>query len=100
MGYTGPAMSGGKLFTMGARDATVFLVAIDCATGKEVWSKQIGVYYRNNWGDGPRGTDNRRRQGLRSWGTRQTGLCKDRRRCRCLKDLVKDLGGKVPGWGY
>ena len=102
MGYTGPAISGGKLFTMGARDATVFLIAIDCATGKEVWSKQIGVYYRNNWGDGPRGTPTIDGDRVYALGARGKLVCAKTEDGSIVweTDLVKDLGGKVPGWGY
>jgi outer membrane protein assembly factor BamB len=102
LGYSGPAISNGKLFTMGARDATIFLIAIDCTTGKEIWSQEIGVYLRNNWGDGPRGTPTVDGERVYALGARGKLVCAktDDGSIIWETDLVKDLGGKVPGWGY
>src|SRR6185436_16573475 len=36
IGYSGPAIVGNRLYTMGARDKTEFLIAIDTANGKEL----------------------------------------------------------------
>src|SRR6266404_1169915 len=55
-GYSGPAIVGGKLFTMGTRDDNEILLALDADTGKELWTAKIGSILNNNWGDGPRGT--------------------------------------------
>jgi outer membrane protein assembly factor BamB len=102
LGYSGPAISGGRLFTMGARDATIFLIALDALTGKEIWSKQIGVYYKNNWGNGPRGTPTVDGDRVYALGARGKLVCAktDDGSIIWEADLVKDLGGKVPGWGY
>ena len=35
LGYSGFAVVGGTLYTMGARDAVEYVIAIDAATGKE-----------------------------------------------------------------
>ena len=43
---------GGKLFTMGARDAMVYLIALDANTGKELWTTEVAALIRNGWGDG------------------------------------------------
>ncbi len=102
LGYSGPAISGGKLFTMGARDAAIFLIALDAGTGKETWSKQIGVYFKNNWGDGPRGTPTVDGDRVYALGARGKLVCvkTDDGSILWEADMVKDLGGKVPGWGY
>jgi outer membrane protein assembly factor BamB len=55
-GYSGMAITGGRLFTMGARGGTEYVMAFDAATGKKLWETAIGREYRNNRGDGPRGT--------------------------------------------
>src|ERR1041385_2733817 len=55
-GYSGPAIVGGKLLTMGTRDDNEILLASDADTGKELWTAKIGSILNNNWGDGPRGT--------------------------------------------
>src|ERR1051325_8792863 len=37
-GYSGPAIVGGKLFTMGTRDGKEILLALDANNGKELWA--------------------------------------------------------------
>src|SRR5882672_2338133 len=37
-GYSGPAIVNGKLFTMGTRDGSEILLALDANTGKELWT--------------------------------------------------------------
>src|SRR5262249_23567345 len=56
LGFSGPAVVAGKLFTLGARAGTEFVFALDTQTGKEVWAVKIGPLYVNRWGDGPRST--------------------------------------------
>src|SRR5262245_25249705 len=58
-GYSGPAVVGDRLYIMGARGDTEFLIAIDVKSGKEVWGSRIGptfTFKGNEWGDGPRAT--------------------------------------------
>ena len=55
-GYSGPAIVGGKLFTLGTRDGKEILLALDAATGKELWTSPLGSILGNGWGDGPRST--------------------------------------------
>src|SRR6188508_3751606 len=37
-GYSGPAIAGGKLFTLGTRENAEVLIALDANTGKELWT--------------------------------------------------------------
>ncbi|HKZ03734.1 MAG TPA: PQQ-binding-like beta-propeller repeat protein [Pyrinomonadaceae bacterium] len=55
-GYSSMAVAGGRLFTMGLRGDREFVVAFDIATGKEAWATAHGRAFRNDRGDGPRGT--------------------------------------------
>jgi outer membrane protein assembly factor BamB len=55
-GYSSFAVSNGRLFTMGLRGDREFIVAFDVATGKQVWATPHGKAFRNDRGDGPRGT--------------------------------------------
>src|SRR3954465_1449344 len=50
-GYSGPAIAGGKLFTLGTRDNSEVLLALDANTGKELWSASLGDILGNGWGD-------------------------------------------------
>ena len=55
-GYSSMAVAGGRLFTMGLRGDREFVVAFDIATGKEAWATAHCRAFRNDRGDGPRGT--------------------------------------------
>src|SRR5262249_24870090 len=56
IGYAGVSVVGERLFTMGARDGTEYVYALDVKTGKQVWATPLGTLYENRYGDGPRGT--------------------------------------------
>src|SRR6266540_1607534 len=58
-GYSGPAIVGDRLYILGARDGTEYLLALDVKNGKELWKAKLGPSYTfqaNKWGDGPRAT--------------------------------------------
>jgi len=55
-GYSSFSVANGKLYTMGLRGEREFVVAFDVATGKEAWATPHGSAFRNDRGDGPRGT--------------------------------------------
>ena len=42
-GYSTLAISGANVFTMGQRDEIEYLIALDLATGKEIWASKVGV---------------------------------------------------------
>ena len=55
-GYSSFSVAGGKLYTLGARGGTEYVMAFDEATGKKVWEIANGSKFNNDRGDGPRGT--------------------------------------------
>src|SRR5690606_34551863 len=55
-GYAGPAVVGDRLYTLGTRDGSEILFALDAGTGRELWFTKLSDILKNNWGDGPRGT--------------------------------------------
>ena len=55
-GYSSFAVSGGKIFTLGARGGTEYVMAFDEATGKKLWEVANGRRFGNDQGDGPRST--------------------------------------------
>ena len=55
-GYSSFSVSQGRLFTMGAKDRTEYIIAFDTATGKQLWATPNGRRLSNDQGDGPRGT--------------------------------------------
>jgi outer membrane protein assembly factor BamB len=55
-GYSSFSVANGRLYTMGLRGDREFIIAFDAATGKEAWATPAGRAFRNDRGDGPRGT--------------------------------------------
>ncbi len=55
-GYSSLAIANGRIYTMGLRGDREYVIAFDVATGKEAWATAHGGAFRNNRGDGPRGT--------------------------------------------
>jgi len=101
LGYSGFAVVGDTLFTMGSRDATEFVIAVDVKTGKEKWSAEAGPLLTNNWGNGPRSTptvDGGKVYALSGKGHLSCLNAADGK--LVWKVTMEELGGKVPGWGY
>jgi outer membrane protein assembly factor BamB len=106
-GYSEVSVAGGRIFTMGERgdpqkpgspEAT-FVIALDEATGKELWATRIGARYGDG---GPRSTptvDGDRVYALSPHGDL---LCMDvaTGKEHWRKNLPKDFGGNVGGWHY
>ncbi len=55
-GYSSVALSGDKLLTMGNRGNAETTICLNAETGKELWATPTGSAYRENMGNGPRGT--------------------------------------------
>ncbi len=55
-GYSSFSSANGRLYTMGARGGTEYVMAFDAATGKKLWEVEHGRRFSNDRGDGPRGT--------------------------------------------
>jgi len=108
LGYSGFAVVGGRLFTMGTRGDNEVLIALDANTGRQLWTANIGPILKNGWGDGPRGTptvdaDSRALGGGRVYalGGQGTLVCAEVASGKLIwKKSMADLGGKVPQWGY
>lgn len=55
-GYSSFAIVNGRLYTQGLRGDREFIIAFDVTNGKELWATPHGGAFRNDRGDGPRGT--------------------------------------------
>ena len=55
-GYGSVAVAGDRVFVQSIRGSNSVVIALDRATGKEVWSKPLGASETNDKGPGPRGT--------------------------------------------
>lgn len=101
LGYSGVAVVGGTLYTLGARDAVEYLIAVDTATGKEKWSAEVGALLTNNWGNGPRSSptvDGGKVYGLGGKGDLVCVNAADGK--EVWRASMTALGGKIPNWGY
>ena len=102
MGYSGYSVVDGTVYTIGARDAEEFVIAVDAATGKEKWSTSVGALLLNGWGDGPRSTptvDGDRVYAMSGKGNLVCVSAADGKKLWNV-EMTKDLGGKIQSWGY
>jgi outer membrane protein assembly factor BamB len=111
-GYAGPAVVGGKLYTMGARDNDEYVFALD-NKGQELWSARIAPVFDfegNNWSRGPNSTPTVDGDLVFALGSQGELVCVDTAgKEQWRKSMPKDLGGQVSGnfggpenmeWGF
>lgn len=101
LGYSGYAIVGSTLYTMGSRDAVEYVIAIDITTGKEKWSAEAGALLTNGWGDGPRATPTVDGDKVYALSGKGILICLGAADGKEIwRASMTELGGKVPGWGY
>jgi outer membrane protein assembly factor BamB len=101
LGYSGPAIVGGKVFIMGARKNKEYLICLDEESGATLWSTSMGSKFGSPWGDGPRGTptvDGDRVYGMSARGLLVCAFVSDGK--IKWKKTMKSLGGVIQKWGY
>ena len=101
-GYSGMAIVGNRIYTMDAKDKDEFVVCIDATSGKEIWRYRNDSNFINDQGNGPRGTPTVEGDVVYSFGAQ--GIlsalnAKDGSKI-WTRDVKKDVGGKVPIWGF
>jgi outer membrane protein assembly factor BamB len=112
-GFSGPAVVGGNVYIMGAREGTEYLLSLD-GQGKEKWAAKIGPLFDfrgNEWSGGPNATpsvDGGLVYGLGSQGILVCARATDGTEV-WRKDLPKEMdaavnpiggGPKDFGWGF
>ena len=102
LGYAGFSVVGGRLYTLGAFGKEEKLLAFDAFTGVKNWELSVGELLTNGWGDGPRMTPTVYDGMVYALGGKGKLVCADAKtgKEKWSLHLVKDLGGKVPNWGY
>jgi len=103
-GYSSLAIAAGRIFTIGETNGASFVVALNLADGKPVWSAKLGKPGAPGWGgfEGPRSTptvDGDSVYAVGQWGELvcvESATGKERWR----KDYLKDFSGARPEWGF
>lgn len=100
-GYSSFSISNGKLYTMGLRGDREFVMAFDIATGKEAWATPHGSAFRNDRGDGPRGTPTIDGDRVYALGGNGDLSALDARSGKLVwsKNVLREFGGSNITWG-
>jgi outer membrane protein assembly factor BamB len=100
-GYSTMAISNGRLYTMGLRGDREFVIAFDVSTGKEAWATANGSPFRNDRGDGPRGTPTVDGATLYALGGNGDLSALDARTGRVIwtMNVLQKFGGSNITWG-
>jgi outer membrane protein assembly factor BamB len=103
-GYSGPAVVGKILYTMGNINGQEGVLAIDVSQrGKVVWASPIGAVRHKGAGyPGPRATPTIEGDRLYTLGINGDLVCMNTRNGQIVwrQDLVAGAGGAIPQWGY
>ena len=102
-GYSGPAIVGNRLYTMGTRDNSECVLALAADSGKEVWVCQIGTIFTDGHGDGPRATPTVDGEMIYVIGGQSDLVCLEAATGKKVwsKNLKGDFGGVLmSNWGY
>jgi outer membrane protein assembly factor BamB len=104
-GYSTPTVAGGRVFVMGNRGQSEYVLALSEADGGLVWSATIGPIRSNGGGGnlgGPRCSPTVDGDSVYALGLNGDLVCLEitTGRERWRKDLAKDFGGSFGTWGY
>src|SRR5262245_11017361 len=102
-GFSTPTVAAGRIFTMGNRGKTEYVLALAEDDGKELWAFEVGAVRANGGGyAGPRCSPTVDGDRVYALGLNGDLVCLTAADGKEVwrKDLVKDFGGGVPGWGY
>src|SRR4029079_8787780 len=100
-GYSSFSVANGKLYTLGLRGDREFFIAFDVATGKEAWATAHGSAFRNDRGNGPRGTPTVDGNRVYALGVNGDLSALDARTGKIVwtKNMLKEFGGSNIQWG-
>jgi len=114
LGFSGFAVVGDVLYTMGARNEEEYAIALSVKDGSQLWAAKLGPIFTfkgNNWGDSPRATPTVDGDRVYCLGGQGELVClkRDKGEVVWRKNLVKDFKGQImvhakesypTGWGY
>ena len=103
-GYSTPSIVNGVMYVMGNRDAQEQVIAWDVKKEpRELWAATLGPVRHDGAGyPGPRCTPTFDKGKLYALGLNGDLVCLNARNGKLIwrRDLVGELGGAVPNWGY
>lgn len=102
-GYSGVAVQGDRLYTMGDQDGASYLLALNVTNGAIRWSVQVGKAGAPGWGGyaGPRATPSAVGDlvvAVDQWGSLVCVDTAGKELWRCHYE--RELGGRRPEWGF
>jgi outer membrane protein assembly factor BamB len=101
VGFSNLSIADGIVYTMGNQGEREYVLAINLDSGEAAWKYDNAAAYHNGFGDGPRSTP--AVDGDRLYAVGGTGelTCFERKTGAKVwqKNIVKEFGSGVPGWG-
>jgi outer membrane protein assembly factor BamB len=100
-GYSALSVAGGRVYTLFADADDELVVALDAATGKELWRHRLDAKYFDGQGNGPRSTPTVEHGTVYAYGARAKLAALDAESGRVLwtQDLKRAFGARPPQWG-
>jgi len=100
-GYSGPAVAGDRFYLQG-QQGTQFVAACDVHTGKQLWKTPTGKSYREEKGNGPRGTPTVDGAHVYALSADGTLVCLETATGKRVWGLnfIEKFGGREPRWAY
>jgi outer membrane protein assembly factor BamB len=101
VGFSNMSFADGMLYTMGNQSEREYVIAINLESGETAWKFDSAEAYHNGFGDGPRGTPTIDGDRLYALGGTGVLTCLERKTGNQIwqKNIVKEFGSGVPGWG-
>jgi outer membrane protein assembly factor BamB len=101
VGFSNISISDGVFYTMGNHRDRELVLAVNLDSGENLWKFDNAAAYHNGYGDGPRSTPTI--DGGRLYALGGTGelVCLERTSGKKVwqKNIVREFGSGVPGWG-
>jgi len=100
-GYSALSVTGGRIYTMYGEGDAEYAVALDAATGKQLWRSRVGPKWVDRFGNGPRSTPTIDGDLVFVLGAKGdlAALSTADGTVRWARDLKKEYGAKPPQWG-
>jgi outer membrane protein assembly factor BamB len=100
-GYSGPTVSGGKVYVMDLQKGSERILCFDAADGSQLWSHAYPVSYSVGYPTGPRASVLVHGGKAYSWGTMGHLFCLDAENGKVVWEVnaVDQYDSRIPIWG-